>query len=118
VLGPAEDHGPSVEVELDPRRTRIAVARLSDAPGVQQPFAVADLEALVGAPRLAGGGRSRRAPERQRDVRVADEADTVCLGVEAQLRLQRREHVLPDRVARAGVEQPDLLIEAARLERV
>ena len=45
--------------------------------------------------------------EGQRDVRVADERDAEVGRVEAQLRGQAGEHVLPDRVARGGVEEPD-----------
>ena len=40
----------------------------------------------------------------------------MLLDVEAQLGLERREHVLPDRVARAGVVEPDRLVAVARLE--
>ena len=38
---------------------------------------------------------------------VADQADALLLHVEALARLGDREHVLPDRVARAGVVQAD-----------
>ena len=49
---------------------------------------------------------------------VADQADAVRLGVEAQLRLERREHVLPDRIPGARVEQADVLVEVGGLELV
>ena len=58
------------------------------------------------APRVcAGRGRPSDAAERQRHVRMADQADPMALDVQAQLGLQRREHVLPDGVPRAGVDR-------------
>ena len=40
-------------------------------------------------------------------MRVPDQADALPLDVEALARLRDREHVLPDRVARAGVVEAD-----------
>ena len=65
---------------------------------------------------VAGGRLSRQPRERQRHVGVPDEAHPVCLRVEAQLGLQGREHVLPDRVAGAGVKQAHLLLDVHRLQ--
>ena len=48
---------------------------------------------------------------------VPDQADPVRLLVHAQLGLERREHVFPDRIARARVVETDLLVGLARLER-
>ena len=59
-----------------------------------------------------GGGLALVALERERHVRVSDQADAARLGVEAQLGEQRREHVLPDGVARAGVVEPDRALVA------
>ena len=59
------------------------------------------------AARVAGRRLALGADERQRDVRVADQADALGRDVEAQLGQQRAEHVLPDRVARAGVVEAD-----------
>ena len=52
------------------------------------------------------------ADERERDVGVPDQADALALHVQAQLGEQVGEHVLPDGVARAGVEEPDRLLLA------
>ena len=49
------------------------------------------------------------AAERQRDVRVADGADALRLGGQAEVGEHRAEDVLPDRVARARVVEPDAL---------
>ena len=51
-------------------------------------------------------------------MRVPDQADPVRLSVEAQLGLERREHVLPDRIPGARVEQADVLLEVGGLELV
>src|SRR5579884_883828 len=47
---------------------------------------------------------------------MTDQADPVALDVEAQLGVQRREHVLPDGIARARVVEADRLIEVLGLE--
>src|SRR5947209_20126755 len=47
---------------------------------------------------------------------MADQAHPVLLDIEAQLRLQWREHVLPHWVSRACVVQADLLVQQHRLE--
>ena len=101
-----------VGVEQQPGRARVAVAGLADAAGVQQPLArargrhvAAPARARRWRPRPRGGRRTaRRASGRRRPTRSAR--------VEAQLGQQRAEHVLPDRVARAGV------VEAERAPRV
>ena len=50
-------------------------------------------------------------------MRVADQRDALGLAVEAQLGEQRAEHVLPDRIARAGVVEADRVLLAGRLQR-
>ncbi len=57
------------------------------------------------------------ADERERDVRVADQADAIALLVQAQLGQQRGQHVLPDGVARAGVVEAHRSLLCLRLER-
>ncbi len=99
----------SDEVELEPGGPRVTVTGLSDAAGVQQPLAVADVEPLAVGARAAGRGDAGEAREVERDVRMADQRDPARLCVEAQLGLQRGEHVLPDRVARARVIERDVL---------
>ena len=97
-------------VEHQPGRARVAVARLAGRARVDQPLAGRDVE--LGRPRAAscrsparprGGGRTaRRASGRsaRRGSRVASKhSSAVSAG----------EHVLPDRVARRGVEEPDAL---------
>src|SRR4051794_38803685 len=107
VLDALPDGMPAVEVEQQIGRARVAVARLAHGAGVEDPLAVADVgPRAVGA---GGAGDALAAPdEGQRDVRVPDQADAVALGLQAQLGLQRAQDVLPDGVARAGVEEPDL----------
>ena len=91
-------------------RGRVAVARLAHAARVDQPIALGELQLLPVVARLAAGRSTRKPAERQGDVRVADQGDALGLNVEAELRLERREHVLPHRVTGTGVVEPDDLI--------
>ena len=97
-----------VEVEQHPGRPRIAVARLADAARIEQPLAGGDVELGVGAPQLARHRAGLVAIERQRDVRVADQAHAMRLCIQAELGEQARQHVLPHRVTRARVIQADV----------
>ena len=95
----------------EPGGARIAVARLADAAGVEQPLAARATSAIVAAARGVAGGRLALGP-RQNDSATCEwpiERDALRLGVEAQLGEQRAEDVLPDRVARARVVQADAL---------
>src|SRR5579884_3074798 len=83
------------EVELEPRRTRIAITRLADAAGVDQPVALLEVQLLAVLAGLAGRGASRGPAERERDVRVADQAYPVALRIKAQVGLEIRQDVLP-----------------------
>src|SRR3954454_25343674 len=107
---------PAVEVEQQVRGARIAVARLAHGARIEDPLALAHIGARAVR---AGGAGDALAPahEGQGDVRVADQADAVALGVEAQLGLQGAQDVLPDGVAGAGVEEPDLLLEVLGRQR-
>ena len=105
-----------VEIEQHPGRARVAIAGLPDAARVQQPLSGGHVELLAGTPRLAGGQLTLGSHERQRDMGVADEADALRLLVEAQLREQRRQHVLPNGVARTGVVEADRGRLALRLQ--
>ena len=51
VVDPVVGGLPRVRVELEPRGSRIAVARLADATGIDQPAALGEVEARA-APRL------------------------------------------------------------------
>ena len=73
-------------------------------------MAVSEVQLVPVAPRLAGRALAIKAVERERHVRMADDADPLRLHVEAELGLKRREHVLPDRVARARVVEADHLL--------
>ena len=108
----------ALRVELEPGGPRITVARLADASRVQQPVPGADVELIALVPRLTGRALAVEAMERERDVRVPDDADPLRLDVERQLRLQRREHVLPHRVARTGVVEAHDLVRIRRGERL
>jgi len=94
---------PVLGVEFEPGGAGVAVARLADAAGVEQPLAVnqLDLGAVRGLRPLgvatAGPFRPR---EEEGDVGVTDQPDPLLLGVEAGFGLVGREHVLPDRIAR------------------
>src|SRR5204863_8046210 len=103
-------------VEQQPRGARVPVAGLANRARVDEPLAARHRGALAAAPGLAGRRLAVGAREAQRDVRVADQADALVLRVEAQLRKQRAEDVLPDGVARTGVEQPDLALLTGRLQ--
>ncbi len=111
-----EAGGLGLGVELQPGGARVAVARLADAAGVDQPAAAAELEqgAVAG---LGAAGLVRRAAigpvEEEGDVGVADQADPLRVGVHAGVGLLAGEHVLPDRIARRGVEEADALALAA-----
>ena len=74
VLDPVVGGPGTVEVELQPGRTRIAVPWLTDAAGVDQPLALAEIEFGAVGPGLAGGRLAREAREGQRDVGVTDQA--------------------------------------------
>ena len=102
VTDPVVGRLPALGVELEPGGAGIAVARLTDAAGVDQPAALVDLQAGSGA-RLPAVGLFaffgiRSGGEEQGDVGVADEADPLVLGREAVGRLLGPEDVLPDRI--------------------
>ncbi len=106
-------------VELQPGCARIAVTRLADAAGVEQPGAATQLEQGVVARLGTAGvvpGAAVGTAEEERHVRVADQPDAARVGVDAGVGLLAGEHVLPDRVARRGVEEADLTALALRLE--
>ena len=85
VVGAVEGGSHSVEVEQQPGGARVAVARLPDAAGVQQPFAARRGPAVC--PRVAvRRWRARpRGARRRAHVGVADQADAVLLRVQAEL---------------------------------
>src|SRR4051812_46696002 len=116
VLDPLPRRVPAVEIEQEVRRAGVAVARLADRARIEDPLALAHIGARAVR---AGGAGDALAPahEGQGDVRVADQADAVALGVEAQLGLQGAQDVLPDGVARAGMEEADLLLEVLGRQR-
>ena len=75
----------------------------------QPPLARSSSGAVAG---LGALGRRRGSPlggagEEEGDVGVADQPDPLLLRVEPRFGLLEREHVLPDRVARRGVEEAD-----------
>ena len=109
ILDTPERCPPRVIVNQEPRGARVAVARLADRAGVQEPAALGqvDLASLRRDRR-----RSARPRERERDVAVADEHERR----RGRLKLDRRllaEHVVPDRVERAPVEELDAFAVAA-----
>ncbi len=115
-----EAGGLRVRVELQPGGTGVAIARLADAAGVDQPAAGSEVEqrvvARLGAADLVALLIGRGPHEEERDVRVADQGDSRRLHVEARVGLLGGEDVLPDRVARRGVKEGDALALARRLQ--
>jgi hypothetical protein len=97
-------------IERQPRCSRVAVAWLPDAARVYEPAAAAEVEsgavACLGAMHalLRAGWKAR---EEQSHVRVADQPNPLRLGIQARVGLLAGEHVLPDGVARGGMEEPN-----------
>lgn len=115
-----EAHSPLCHVQLQPGRPGVAVARLSDAAGIDQPAAVVDVKqrpvARLGPVRVSPPRPTFGAGEEERDVRMADQRDPLRGGVEARFGLVDREHVLPDRVSRGGVEESEAFVLERRPE--
>src|SRR4029079_2775407 len=107
---------PLVCVEHEVGGASVAVARLADAAGVDQPLAFGQVELSAGLRHLAVGGFAVAAREVARDVRMADEANALVLRVEAIVRLIDRENVFPHRVTRARVIEASRLATLQRLE--
>lgn len=107
-------------VELEPGGTRVAVAGLADAAGIDQPLVGAEIErrvvARLGATDFLAFFFRGGAGKVERDVRVADQGDPGGLRVEAGIGLLGGEHVLPNRVAWGGMEEADPLPFTGRLE--
>ena len=110
----AERCPPALVVNQEPRGARVAVAGLADRAGVEEP------------PRARRGRRSVPAGARPPSTRVAVDTasasatwlwptSTSGAGVAASAARRRpsREHVFPDRVARAAVEELDAGARAA-----
>src|SRR6188472_2416845 len=106
-------------VEFQPGGPRVAIARLADATWVDQPAPLAEVEqgAIAG---LSAAGVAPVVPfspaEEEGDVGVADQPDPLRVGVHAGGGLLAGEHVLPDRVARRGVEEADTGTLTVRLQ--
>src|ERR1051326_6672022 len=105
---------PLAGVELEPGRARIAVARLPDRAGIEEP---ATVELKL---RPHGGETAVKVvisqPDRQRDVAVSDEHEGRLGREQAEVRRFGAEHVLPDGIARARVEELRALRHGLRLE--
>jgi hypothetical protein len=103
------------EVELEPGGTRVAVARLPDRAWVQEPARVVER-------RLGPVWRGRPAQvsicerDRERDMAVADEHERRDGHLERGQGRLLADHVLPDRVARACVEELGAIDLRLRLE--
>ncbi len=110
---------PRLGVEGEPCGPRVAVARLADAAGVEQPAALCDVEGRARGD-LGALGRIHVAvvvgAEAERDVGVADHRDARRLARDALARLLGPQDVLPDRVPRRGVIDGDLARLVGRLE--
>ena len=118
VRNTAKDCPSVVEIKHEVRGARVAVARLADRPGIDEP-ALARLKIQFrssrGKPAVEPAARER---ERERDVAVADENERLARRGEGCERDLGREDVLPHRVARARVVEPDGAAPRRRLERL
>src|SRR5262249_12221205 len=117
VLDTAVHGSAGVEVDQQPRGARVAVARLADRARVEQPAARAErgLGAVGREPAVQDVVRQR---DRERYVAVSDEHDPRLRQLERRGGCLGRQHVLPDRVARTGVEELDAVAPAQRLLRL
>src|SRR5205814_10164423 len=105
IWDPVEDSKPPLEVEQQPCGTWVAVAGLANRARVQQPASVQ----LNAEPVWRDPADDLLAveEERERDVAVSDQHERRVRELERRPRRLLREHVLPDRVACAGVEEID-----------
>ena len=100
-----EARAPRLEVELEPRRPRVAVARLADRARVQEPAA-----ARRARPRSRRArARRSRSPSASESASATWLCPTSTSGATVSSSASQRgllgDHVLPDRVARACVEE-------------
>ena len=105
---------PLLEIEQQPCRPRIAVPRLTDRAGIEQP---SPLELHLGL------GRCETAcdllaveRQRERDMAVADEHERGVGELERCAGGLFCQHVFPDRIARACMEEIDAVDGSGRLE--
>src|SRR5579862_88248 len=103
-----EDCPLRVEVNQQPGRVGVAVPRLTHRAGVEQKAVLAERELRVRR-REAAHDAGPVTGKRKRDMAVADENERRRGEAETLVRHLVAEHVLPDRVARARVEQLDVL---------
>ena len=116
-----EARRPVVGVELQPGGARVAVARLADAAGVEQPGALVEVEQRRRRPpgrrarsrgRAPPSGRVKKSATCEWPIRPIRSAWASRPG----FGLVDREHVLPDRVARGGVEEAEAVVRERRRE--
>src|SRR5439155_15414193 len=108
IRGSAERCPPSLFVNQQPRRARIAAPRLADGPRVEQPAPVGEID-LRSLGRDAAAEGVTLPGERQRDVAVPDEDERRLRQAKAQKGGRLAEDVVPDGVDRAAVEELDPL---------
>lgn len=101
VLGTAEGCPPRFVVNLQPGRPRVAVSGLADRAGIEQMPGAAELHGRPGWSNVALCSRL----EPESNVAVADENQRLARGEEAPVGGLGAEHVVPDGVAGAGVEE-------------
>ncbi len=116
VRGAPEPEGEGVQVEDRPRGTRVEVAGLAHRTGVDEPPAGLERQGLLAAHETPVEAPVIAQAPCAREVRVADEDDARGVGVEGGARLLAGDDVLPDRVARARVEQRHLAVWVLGLE--
>src|SRR3954471_8515814 len=118
IRNPPEGCPPRRDVNQQPGRARVAVTGLPDGAGVEEPPGAGGLDdRLIAGEAALDRGPVRGEGEGEGDVAVADEDDRPARHehrLECDLLAQ---HVLPDRVAGAPVEEIESLAPAGRLER-
>src|SRR4051794_35463088 len=104
------------EVEQEPGRARVAVARLSDRARIEQePRVRPEIDVGVSGS-VPAAEPAVRVHDRERDVAVADEHERRLGQLERGLDRVGGEHVVPDRIARARVEELDPVASPGRAE--
>jgi voltage-gated potassium channel len=104
------------EIEHEPGRSRIAVSRLANRARVEEPTRLVEVDLEPFARETACDAGLALLPECERDVAVPDEDERRRRHTQAQPRNLCAQDVVPDRVARAAVEELRTVRLGARLE--
>src|SRR5437879_6410830 len=109
----AKPSSTSAEIQLEPCRAGISVARLADRARVEDPAALDEVD-LGALRREPAGELVRDQADRKREVAVPDEDDRRLGHFERVAGGLLGDHVFPDRVPRARVVELDVLLSGLR----